>query len=312
VTSAIIQTTVLLLLFLLLYVSIREAISSLASRQRKRSKLQHVREAKLDRRLNEWVRRSRKLFGHFTELLESVRSPLSVGSWLIFSAILTLSGILAGTFLFRSVKGIVVLSTILGTLPYLFLRIKLLGLQLKARLEFLPAVEVFYQFYVLSGQRNVRSALQGVIEERRIAYPMYPVFEQLYRNLTTNRDPERGLRIFDLSLGHLWARYFSGILKIALQEGNPVGTNLRELITDMRRAQRTDQNERNRLLEIRIANFTPILFLLLFVAINVKINPHSAYLHYVADEHGRNMLLDALVIIFGSFIMGIYLSMRRM
>jgi hypothetical protein len=80
----------------------------------------------------------------------------------------------------------------------------------------------------------------------------------------------------------------------------------------MRRAQRTDQNERNRLLEIRIANFTPILFLLLFVTINIKINPHSAYLHYVVDENGRNMLLDALVIIFGSFIMGIYLSMRRM
>jgi hypothetical protein len=271
-----------------------------------------VQEAKLDRRLNEWARRYRKLFGHFTELLESVRSPFSVGAWLIVCSIMILGGALAGAFLFGSVKGMVVLSAILGSLPYLLLRIKLLGLQLKARLEFLPAVEVFYQYYVLSGQKNIRSALQGVIEERRIAYPMYPIFEQLYRNLSTNRNSEHGLRIFTLSLGHLWARYFSGILKVALQEGNPVGVNLRELITDMRRAQRTDQNERNRLLEIRIANFTPILFLLLFVAINVKINPHSAYLHYVADENGRNMLLDALVIIFGSFIMGIYLSMRRM
>jgi hypothetical protein len=141
---------------------------------------------------------------------------------------------------------------------------------------------------------------------------MRPVFEQLYRNLATTREADQSLRIFTLSLGHAWSRYFAGILRVALLEGNPVGDSMRELISDMRKAQLADQYERNRLLEIRIANFTPIVFLLLFLAVNVKINAHSAYLYYVVDPGGRNMLLNALVLIFSSFVMGIYLSMKRM
>ena len=80
----------------------------------------------------------------------------------------------------------------------------------------------------------------------------------------------------------------------------------------MRKAQRFDQLERNRLLEIRIANFTPILFLALFLFINFKVNTENAYLYYMVDPGGRNMILDALLLIFVSFLMGMYLSMRRM
>ncbi|UJF32545.1 hypothetical protein [Paenibacillus hexagrammi] len=40
-----------------------------------------------------------------------------------------------------------------------------------------------------------------------------------------------------------------------------MGESLKELVSDMRKAQRSDQVERNKLLEIRIANFTPIFFL---------------------------------------------------
>ena len=59
----------------------------------------------------------------------------------------------------------------------------------------------------------------------------------------------------------------------------------------MRKAQRFDQMERNRLLEIRIANFTPILFLALFLFINFKVNTDNAYLYYMVDPGGRNMIL---------------------
>ena len=99
------------------------------------------------------------------------------------------------------------------------------------------------------------------------------------------------MRIFSLTLGHTWADYFVGIMRVALTEGSFVGESLKELITDMRKAQRFDQLERNRLLEIRIANFTPILFLALFLFINFKVNTENAYLYYMVDPGGRNMIL---------------------
>jgi hypothetical protein len=141
---------------------------------------------------------------------------------------------------------------------------------------------------------------------------MKPLFELLYRNLMTSRGVDQSLRVLGLSLGHVWGDYFINILRVALTEGNRVDENLRDLITDMRKAQRHDQQERNKLLEIRIANFTPVLFLGLFLGINFKLNADSAYLYYVLDPDGRGMLLDALLLIFASFLMGVYLSMRRM
>ncbi|MNY29977.1 hypothetical protein D3C86_1640540 [compost metagenome] len=189
---------------------------------------------------------------------------------------------------------------------------KLVSVRLRTRLEFLPAVEVFYQYYMMDPNQNMKIALKYCLEENRILYPIKPVFEQLYRHLMTQRDTEESLRIFSLTLGHIWADYFTGIISVALKEGSFVGDSLKELITDMRKAQRFDQMERNRLLEIRIANFTPIGFMALFMWINFKVNADNAYLYYVIDPAGRNMILDALLLIFVSFLMGIYLSMRRM
>src|SRR5690606_5752056 len=111
-----------------------------------------------------------------------------------------------------SIKGFILLGGMSLTLPYIILRMRLVSSQLSARLEFLPAVELFYQFYVLNGQQNMRVTLKQCIEENRLLYPMQPVFEQLYRNLSTDRGIDYSLRIFSLSLGHIWAQYFINIV----------------------------------------------------------------------------------------------------
>ncbi|MOA32007.1 hypothetical protein D3C78_1531950 [compost metagenome] len=80
----------------------------------------------------------------------------------------------------------------------------------------------------------------------------------------------------------------------------------------MRRARRTNELERNRLLEIRIANFSPLLFLVIFIAINFHCNQDNSYFYYVIDPQGRDMLLNALVLIFVSFLMGLWLSRKKM
>jgi hypothetical protein len=306
------QIAFLLMLFILLFCFFRPLLQLAVRQRRTRFRLQHVRQAKIGNRLASRLKRYRVVYTHLSELMEAVHSSFSISAFLTASFLLFLSGFLAGALLFQTLKGVFVLSFVLGTLPYLLLRMRLISIQLRTRLEFLPAVEVFYQYYVLGGQKNVRTALKDCIEENRLMYPMRPVFEQLYRNLTTSRDVDVSLRIFSMTLGHRWASYFSNILRVALLEGNPVGDNLKDLIEDMRKAQRADQAERNRLLEIRIANFTPILFLGVFLFVNFKINYQSAYMYYIIDPGGRSMLLDALVFIFASFVMGVYLSMKRM
>ncbi|MNI55154.1 hypothetical protein D3C73_1100850 [compost metagenome] len=237
---------------------------------------------------------------------------MSIGSVIILMLILFLSGFLIGALFFQSLKGVLVLSSIASLLPYSLLRMKLITVRLQTRLEFLPAVEIFYQYYMINGQKNIKVSMKTCMEEDRIKYPIKPIFEQLYRNLMTQRSVDDSLRIFSMALGHKWADYFVEIIKVSLNEGSYIGDSMKELIMDMRKAQRSDQVERNRLMEIRIANFTPILFLALFLFINFKVNYANSYQYYVLDPAGRSMLLDACLLIFISFMMGIYLSLRRM
>ncbi|MDF2722937.1 MAG: type secretion system protein [Paenibacillus sp.] len=309
---ALVKGAFLLLLFMLFYLFIQRLLQTIIRRSIARYRLNYVRRGTFSNRIARLASRYSGLYRHLADLLESLNTSMQLGTFLFLSLLLLLAGMIGGFICFQSVKGIVATGGMLGFMPYMLLRLRLLGKQMKARLDFLPAVELFYQYYIVSGQSNIRTALKVTLEENRMQPVMKPVFEQLYRNLTTSRDTADSLRIFSLSLGHMWADYFANILSVGLQEGNDLCDSLKELITDMRRAQRSDQAERNRLLEIRVANFSSILFLALFLFINFKMNAHNAYIYYIVDPAGRDMLLDALLLIFASFIMGIYLSIRRM
>lgn len=205
------------------------------------------------------------------------------------------------------------MGTVLGFAPYLFLRMRLVSGRLRTRLEFLPAVEVFYQQLLLTPNPNIRRVLEEAVSGDRLQYPIKPVFAQLHRSLSAGAGgTEDAFRIFGLELGHIWADYFANMLQMAMQEGCDISASLKELIEDMRRAQLYDQKARNRLLEIRLASFSPILFLVLFLLINLKLNYGNAVRAYFLEAEGRNMLLHALLLQLGTFLMGIYLSMKRM
>lgn len=306
------KCALLLLLFILTYLFFQRLLETLVRRSAARYRLNYVRRQSFSSRFALLASRSNRLHRHLTDLLESIQAKLPIGTFLLVSTVLLLAGIVGGYVFFQHLKGVLSAGAMLGLLPYIVLRMRLLGLQMKARLDFLPAVELFYQYYIATGQSNIRTALQATLEENRMQPAMKPIFGQLYRDLTTGRDTEDSLRVFSISLGHVWGDYFANILRVGLTEGNDLCVSLKQLIADMRRAQRSDQLERNRLLEIRLANFSSILFLLLFLFINFKINAENAYLYYVVDPAGRNMLLDGLLLIFASFMMGIYLSIRRM
>ncbi|MFC5446729.1 type II secretion system F family protein [Paenibacillus aestuarii] len=302
----------LALLFILCFVCMYALLKALIRQRRSRYRLHYVKQSAFAYQLTVYLGKKSRFYRHVQEMMESVEAKWSMQFMLMSTLALFLAGLLVGALFFQTFKGVLIVTVIGAALPYLMLRMKLLSVRLQTRLEFLPAVEVFYQYYMIDPNKNLKLALKFCLEENRILYPIRPVFEQLYRNLMTQRDTEESLRIFSLTLGHAWADYFTGIVRVALTEGSFVGESLKELIIDMRKAQRSDQIERNRLLEIRVANFTPILFLGLFLFINFKINASNAYLYYVLDPAGRNMLLDALLLIFVSFLMGIYLSLRRM
>lgn len=300
------------LLFLLLFVTIRGLGLAMLKQRAARVRLAYIHTERWSNRFNARLARYRPIYKHLTDLLETTRIIRSLSGFLIVTLLLFFTGIVLGAIIFQSVRGVMILSMILASSPYLILRIKLISIHLQTRIDFLPAVEIFYQTYLLSVHKNMRSVLQTTVSGNRLLYPVKPLFDQLNRDLSAGREPEDCLRIFSLSLGHIWGDYFTNILRMGLQEGVDVSGSLKELIADMRRSQLYDQKARNRLLEIRLASFSPVLFLSVFVGINFKVNYMNAYRFYVLDPDGRNMLLNAVFLIFGSFLMGIYLSMKRM
>lgn len=306
------QVCLLVLLYVLFFIGIYSLLQAGLRQRAVRYRLRYKQDGRWHVRFAGWLARYRPVYKHLKLLLEAAQSRIGMGLFLAVSGILLLVGLTVGALFFQSLKGVTLLGGMMGGMPYVALRFNIISIRLRNRLEFLPAVEIFYQYYMVSGSKNVKTALQLVLAEQRIRYPIKTVFDQLHRNLLTSREEEESLRLFTMTLGHVWADYFAGMFRVALLEGNDITENLRDLIEDMRRAQRADQAERNRLLEIRVANFTPILFLALFLFLNFKTNPTNAYTYYVLDAEGRNLILDALLLIGVSFLMGIYLSMKRM
>lgn len=298
-------------LFLLLYVSFRFGLLAWWDNQSRKRRLKAVHTGRWNLDLSQHLTRLSRPHQHISDLLIALGWHLKPKGFVVYSLTMGLSGIAAGVLVFQSFKSVVILLLVLGCLPYLLLRMSLINRQMATRLEFLPAVELFYQSYLITGCRHIRIALQKTVEERRLPGEVQAVFDQLSRNLSVKGDDEGSLRRFSLSFGNMWADYFGNILKVALEEGNNVSDNLKELISDMRKSQLANQVERHRLLEIRMANFAPLLFLALFMGVNFRLNPEGSYQYYILDSGGRGMLLNAVVLLFGSLMMGLYLSRRK-
>jgi Flp pilus assembly protein TadB len=299
-------------LFLALFIGLHKFLTWTLLRHNNVGRLDSYQEGRLlkraEKKLAEMYPRP---YRHLSELLELLDLRLQPGTMIFTTLGLWILGMLSGSWLFQSTKGIILFGILLGAIPYCVLRVLLIRKQLQTRNDFLPAVELFYQSTLVAGGRQIRAALQRTVDEKRLVGPKQQVFEQLYRNLSVRDDDDASLRIFSQSLGHVWADYFVNILRAGLQEGHPIHENLRDLISDMRRSRRQNQIERNKLLEIRIASFTPILFLALFIGINFKFNPENAWRYYIADPAGRDMILNSMIMIFASFVIGFWLSRKK-
>ncbi|MFD0715957.1 type II secretion system F family protein [Paenibacillus sp. GCM10027626] len=300
-------------LFISFFIVIRSVLRHWSVQRSSAGRLSYRREGRLPLRFARWLQQHYESpYRHVDELLEALALPISPSSMFACTAILLTVGMSFGLFFFNSVKGMMFVGGAAAAAPYTLLRMVLIHRQLQMRIDFLPAVELFYQCCLMNGGRQLRVALQRAVEEKCLLGPMQSAFEQLYRNLSVRGDDEASLRIFATTLGHVWADYFVNIVRVGMTEGHPISESLKELITDMRKARRSNQQERNKLLEIRLANFSPVLFLALFIGINFYYNADNAYLYYVLDPGGRDLLLNAFALIFGSFLMGLWLSRKKM
>lgn len=300
------------LLFALLFLIMYLLLGAIIQRHDKQVRLAYRADHKLSRKMEKQLRKLDKLHNHLSELLETLQIALQPLSFMGLSFVLLLGGITVGGLFFQTAKGVLLVGVVSALLPYTALRATLIRRRQRAQNDFLPSLELFYQCYLVTGGQQVRIALQRTIEERRLLGPMQPVFEQLYRNLSVRDDDEKSIRLFSVAVGSVWGDYFANLLRVSLSEGISISEGLKELITDMRKARRANEQERNKLLEIRIANFSPLFFLALFIGINIRFNGTNAYHYYVADPQGRDMLLNAGLLIFVSFLMGMWLSRKKL
>jgi len=314
--TLIMHGALILAIFILLFISCSQLLELGIQSMARRSRLRGTRSWPKPRiqllRYRKLIRASPVVLRHLDDLLESLSLKMRAPAFVWMSMIGSLIGIAAGAYVFQSVKGIACLAIMMAVLPYTWLRMRLVTRQMRSRLEFLPAVEVFYQYYLMADTHNIRQVLAACLEERRMRMPVRASFELLLRHLSTHRLVEDSLRIFAFSLGHVWGRYMTNMLRVGLTEGADISASLHDLITDMRQAQAADQAARNRLLEIRIASFSPPIFLVLFIMVNLRLNEAQAIYYYLVDPAGRNMLLNGIVLMFMSLVMGLWLSIRRM
>ncbi|MFC5530852.1 hypothetical protein [Cohnella yongneupensis] len=300
------------LLFVLFYISLTFGMSAWSAEQSRKRRLKAYRDAFWSIRFKRLLTKFGKPYEHISDMLLALGWKIGPNGFALLGLMMGLLGAVIGAMLFQSVRSALLLLFMLGCLPYVILRMSLVNRQMATRLEFLPAVELFYQCYLVTGRRHVRIALQKTVEERRLGGHVQFVFDQLCRNLSVRTEDESSIRRFTLSFGHVWSEYFGNILRVSLEEGNDISGNLKELIADMRKSQMDNQAERYRLLEIRLANFTPIVFLALFLGINFRLNPEGSYRYYISEPGGRGMLLNAVVLLFVSLLMGLYLSRRKL
>lgn len=318
IATLIMQVALVLAIFVLLFIACKGLLETGIDSVTRRAKLREGNMLWRLRRHNRLMvrlarlRSSIMLYRHIEDILDTLNMKSGSSSFFTISAIAALIGTAGGAYVFQGVKGTVLVGVMMAAMPYMILRMRLVSRQMRSRLDFLPAVEVFYQYYLMSESRNVRLVLARCLEERRLRMPVRASFELLHRHLSTNRLVDDALRIFAFSLGHMWGRYFTNLLRTGLTEGVDIADSLNELITDMRQAQSADQIARKKLLEIRIASFSPPVFLILFMMVNMRLNGHQAYYYYFIDPAGRNMLLNGVVLMFASFVMGLWLSIRKM
>ncbi|CAM3379457.1 hypothetical protein [Marinicrinis lubricantis] len=308
------QAALLLLFLLLAFTAVYSLMLVIYRENKQKSRLRGRRKSQqtLDTAVGRNSKVQQKAVQHISDLLRSVHSSFSVKWFYTLTAVLACLGLSLGILMFQQLKGTLLLTFMLTSLPYLTLRVRLISFQMRRKEEFLPALEVFYQCYVTTMPGNVRNTLHQAVSGGHMTFSMKRMFEQLYRDLMTQNHVDEAFRIFVISLGHTWSKHFAQMLKMSLEEGVDIRDNLKQLITDMRKAEKAALIDRNRLLEIRIASFSPMLFLILFVGINFYLDDQQSYRFYFLDPGGRGMLLDAVWLIFASFVMGIYLSVKRM
>lgn len=225
------------------------------------------------------------------------------------SIVLAGIGAYFGWIWFYSLASILMLGLSAGVLPIVLLYMLSIRRQVKIRLSFLHAMEVFYQAYVSIPHRNIRVVIAKVVQESRIPTPIQPLFRVLNDQLLFGN--KAALQQFASTLHHEWGYTFAHLLEIGFDEGAHLDEALQAFIRDLRDAQASAWADRNRLLEIRIANFSPPIVVGLFIGINFYFNPAMASKAYFYDLHGRVLLMQAVVLMILSFGMGIWISLRR-
>lgn len=238
-----------------------------------------------------------------------VRLPGGMQALAWSCTILALAGGYLGWIWFYSLHAVFVWMLVSGVQPIVILYMLSIRRLLQIRLSFLHAMEVFYQAYVSIPHRNIRVVIAKIVQENRMPAPIRPLFRELNEQLIFGN--MSALQHFARTFNHEWGYTFAHFLELGMDEGARLDEGLQQFIQDLRDAQASAWLDRNRLLEIRIANFSPPLVLALFISVNYYFNPVAANHAYFQDMHGRMLLMQAVVLMVLSCLMGIWLSMRR-
>src|SRR5690606_32722341 len=151
----------LCIIFLLLFVAIEWTLQWLVQRKTLRARLKggNKHHTLSVQRPSSSTKLMLSVMKHLEQLLHSLQIPLKGNQ--LFSTLLGLfiGGMLLGSWLLGTWKWALLLGAMIAALPYLVLRFILVHRRLEAQIDFLPALESFYQCYLITGERQIKVAL---------------------------------------------------------------------------------------------------------------------------------------------------------
>lgn len=304
----IVKLTIIFIIGISLYFFVYISLNTVFSKFKAKKRLKFYRQKEQTKRTKAKITEKSKALRHLYLLLAALDFPVSLGTFIFLTALLTILGILIGIYIFNTFYAAILLGSILGMLLYLFLRWLLMGYKTKAIFELLPALEEFLQAYATTPSKNMKLALQKSIPS--IRYPVRQSFEHLSMLLTLHENPKEALEIFTFRLSSKWTEQFASIVFVGLR-GYDMTVALTDLIQDMRDAQEDNKRDRARLTEIRASNVFSVISFIALLMFNLELDVRWE-VYYVNDPVGQKLFLFNIIFIIISVFLGIYVSRRKM
>lgn len=215
------------------------------------------------------------IFKHLDLLLSSLNrnsNQASVTNFILLISIVFLTTFITLFFMIEDPIFSLVVSSILGIMPYLYLRFKLINQRLKTSYSLFLEYHVFLQNYQ-STDKNIYYTILNVIKEIEDKN-----LKMFFMKLLSSIQKERGedefkkaITVFTYSIGSTTAKRFGKLLEIAHIDNADISLALMDLNEDIKKRKNDMEKDKTQKLETVLLGYASLFLLPLFIFMGYRV-----------------------------------------